>query len=777
MARRWCTLEGGFLSYYEKERSPSAIGRLDVTEVVSLAVSNSETMTGAGAVFTIELYLRTERALTVGAETQDTQHDWILALTKCIVPSKVEGLVRKDSELIGRLQYKEGHDLYHWRMGWFMLEGSTLHFSSGEEEADEEVLRLKQLQELTVSTHTEGEDRIQVLLLVESGRTLYIHGFNRMDFALWHSTITMAAGTDGRALGDQQLTKNGVPIIVDSCIAFVTQYGLCQKGVYQTPGDPARVSLLLEEFTRDARNVKLRKKEHKLEDVTDTLKSFLSHTEDALLTKELYPYWVSALDEKEEKQRVKKYSTFIESLPKVYRSTLNALLQHLYRIQQSSHLNEMPSEKLAAVFSCCLFQTQGQTSQEINVIRDLISNYVTLFSVNEEQVQQMETENSFIIRWNEKKDTAFCPAGDLIFEVYLERREPEQCCLIKLSPSMRSSELAEAALSMRNCTFKAEDMWTTFEVIENGELERPLHHKENILEQVLEWSALDCPSSAFLVLKKFAGAKRMAGGKDSRQFLKSDYLKFSDGSTKLLSGHKFQDKYVVLHSEKLLLYRDIKNTKPEKEIQLKMAKCYLGLKKKLKPPTNWGFTVYTDKHQWHFCCDRRETQISWVADIIALKHGSDLQLKTSASKETADLKVSKGSSAITERSMIPPYKHSFSSEMTDRRVSLGDTDWRTAKNPGVHLKTQSIPKYLKPGNPSETREVSQRRTSMDICLPQPLPPPSIPRHMKPMTLPVLPQASNKMPSKKPTGVGGSMPPNLLNELNLVLTKTGRKSPE
>lgn len=48
MARRWCTLEGGFLSYYESERSPSAIGRVDVTEVVSLAVSKTETMTGAG---------------------------------------------------------------------------------------------------------------------------------------------------------------------------------------------------------------------------------------------------------------------------------------------------------------------------------------------------------------------------------------------------------------------------------------------------------------------------------------------------------------------------------------------------------------------------------------------------------------------------------------------------------------------------------------------------------------------------------------------------------
>lgn len=43
--------------------------------------------------------------------------------------------------------------------------------------------------------------------------------------------------------------------------------------------------------------------------------------------------------------------------------------------------------------------------------------------------------------------------------------------------------------------------------------ERPLHHCEKILEQVLEWSTLDCPSSAFLVIKKYAGAKTVADGK------------------------------------------------------------------------------------------------------------------------------------------------------------------------------------------------------------------------------------------------------------------------
>ncbi|CAN9509584.1 unnamed protein product [Ophioblennius macclurei] len=771
MIHRWCTLEGGFLSYYESERSASAIGRVDVTEVVSLAVSTSETMTGAGAVFTVELYLQTERVLIVGAKTQETQHDWIQALTKCFVPAKVEGLVRKDSELIGRLHYKEGHDLYHWRLGWFMLEGSALHFSSGEEAGEEEVLQLKQLQELTVSTHTEGEDKIQVLLMVECGRTVYIHGFSKMDFTLWHSAITLAAGTDGKALSDQQLTKNGVPIIVDSCIAFVTQYGLCQEGVYQRPGDADRVALLLEEFTSDARNVKLREKEHQLEDVADTLKSFLSQAEDALLTKELYPYWVSALDEKDENKRVKKYSTFIENLPKINRSTLEALLQHLYRIQKCSHLNLMPSEKLASVFSSRLFQTQGQTPQEISVVHDLIKNYVTIFSVNEDQVQQMERENSFIARWNEKKDTSFSPAGDLIFEVYLEKREPENCCLIKVSPSMRPNELAETALSMKNIKFNADDCWTTFEVIENGELERPLHHSEKILEQVLEWSTLDFPSSAFLIIKKFAQAKETGDGQDERKSVKGDHLKFSDGCSKLLSGHKFQDKYVALRAEKLLLYRDIKSAKAEKAIQLKCVKCYLGLKKKLKPPTNWGFTIYTDKQQWHFCCDKRETQVAWVTDIIRTKYGSDLYLKTAnAEEEIKDHKSSKRG-ATAEKSTackIPP----ISKLLTDRRISHGDLDRRAIADAGAHLKINSAANCLRPSDLLKAPELPFRRASVDLCLPQRLPSPSAPRRPLPH-----PQGGYKANvGKRPSpGQGGMMPPNLMNELNSVLSKSGRSA--
>lgn len=56
-------------------------------------------------------------------------------------------------------------------------------------------------------------------------RTLHLQGVGRADFSLWYSDIQRAAGGKGNALRDQQMSRNDIPIIVDSCIAFITQYG------------------------------------------------------------------------------------------------------------------------------------------------------------------------------------------------------------------------------------------------------------------------------------------------------------------------------------------------------------------------------------------------------------------------------------------------------------------------------------------------------------------------------------------------------------------------
>ncbi|XP_023554884.1 arf-GAP with Rho-GAP domain, ANK repeat and PH domain-containing protein 2 isoform X2 [Octodon degus] len=594
--KKWCVLEGGFLSYYENDKSTTPNGTINISEVICLAIHKDDFYLNTGPVFIFEIYLPSERVFLFGAETSQAQRKWTETIAKHFVPFVAENLTEADYDLIGQLFYKDCHALDQWRKGWFALDKSSLRFCLHMQEAQEDRMHLRRLQELTTSTIVQNGEKLDVLFLVEKGRTLYIHGHTKLDFTVWHTAIEKAAGTDGNALQDQQLSKNDVPIIVNSCIAFVTQYGLGCKYIYQKNGDPLHIKELLENFKKDARSFKLRAGKHQLEDVTAVLKSFLSDIDDALLTKELYPYWVSALDTQDEKERIKKYGAFIRSLPGVNRATLAALIEHLYRVQKCSEINHMNAHNLALVFSSCLFQTKGQTSEEVNVVEDLINNYVEIFEVSQ--------------------------AGDLLIEVYVERKEPDCSIIIRISPVMEAEELTNDILAIKNIVPTKDDIWATFEVIENEELERPLHYTENVLEQVLRWSALAEPGSAYLVVKRFLAIDTIKHYREKG--VKEGILKIKEEPSKILSGNKFQDRYFVLRDGCLFLYKDPKSSKYDKMFPLSSMKFYLGVKKKMKPPTSWGLTAYAEKHHWHLCCDSSQMQMEWMASIFIAQHENDI---------------------------------------------------------------------------------------------------------------------------------------------------------
>ncbi|XP_049565563.1 arf-GAP with Rho-GAP domain, ANK repeat and PH domain-containing protein 2 isoform X2 [Orcinus orca] len=598
--KKWCVLEGGFLSYYENDKSTTPNGTININEVICLAVHKEDFCLNTGPIFTFEIYLPSERAFLFGAETSQAQRKWTEAIAKHFVPFVAENLTEADYDLIGQLYYKDCHALDQWRKGWFAMDKSSLRFCLQMQEGQEDRMHLRRLQELTISTVLQNGEKLDVLLLVEKGRTLYIHGHTKLDFTVWHTAIAKAAGTDGNALQDQQLSKNDVPIIVNSCIAFVTQCGLGCKYIYQKNGDPLHVSELLESFKKDARSFKLMAGKHQLEDVTGVLKSFLSDIDDALLTKELYPYWISALDTQDDKERIKKYGAFIRTLPGVNRATLAAIIEHLYRVQKCSEINHMNAHNLALVFSSCLFQTKGQTSEEVNVIEDLINNYVEIFEVSQ--------------------------AGDLLIEVYVERKEPDCSIIIRISPVMEAEELTNDILAIKNIIPTKDDIWATFEVIENEELERPLHYTENVLEQVLRWSSLAEPGSAYLVVKRFLTIDTVKHYNERKalESIKEGVLKIKEEPSKILSGNKFQDRYFVLRDGYLFLYKDMKSSKPDKMFSLSSMKFYLGVKKKMKPPTSWGLTAYSEKHLWHLCCDSSQTQMEWMANIFIAQHESDI---------------------------------------------------------------------------------------------------------------------------------------------------------
>ncbi|XP_053314330.1 arf-GAP with Rho-GAP domain, ANK repeat and PH domain-containing protein 2 [Spea bombifrons] len=630
MKKWWCTIEDSFLYYHENENTPEPEGGIDLSEVICLVIHSSDPCLHSGAFFTFEIYLLSERVFLFGSENVESQIEWTKAIAENVVPAVPKRLLALNFSILGFLHYKHSYSLNKWKEGWFALDMACLHYCHDQGNDQEDCMQLKKLQELTTSESIVKGEKRNTILLVESGRILYIHGHTAADFMIWHSAIEKAAGTDGNALQDQQLSKNNIPIIVNSCIAFVTQYGLGSKSLYLKNGNPLHVKELLGDFKKDARSIKLKVGKHQLEDVTDVLKCFLYEIDDALLTKELYPYWISALDIQDVQERVIKYQTIIDTLSELNKATLAALIEHLYRIQKCSDVNHLDPQILASAFSSCLFQTNGQNDAEVAVVRDLITHYVKIFHVSEEQLQQMDTENRFITKW---KDCKITQSGDLLIEVYLERKDPDSCIIIRVSPTVSAAELANCVVGIRNLTLTNEMLWSTFEVIENGDLERLMHYKEKVLETVLQWSLLPDPGAAYLLIKPFSNRELISTGKKSLYQMHTGYVKYKEEPSKLLAGNKFQDRYFVLRERKLLLYKDIKSIKPEKMLAVVSCKLYIGVKRKLKPPTSFGLTIYFENHQWHLCCDSKETQMEWLYSLLNAQHPGDVFPRTKKSEQ------------------------------------------------------------------------------------------------------------------------------------------------
>ncbi|XP_061441954.1 arf-GAP with Rho-GAP domain, ANK repeat and PH domain-containing protein 3 isoform X2 [Rhineura floridana] len=619
--RVWCSLEKFFL-FYETDRCSEPLGKIEMADVISLGVNRTDVLASPVSSerprFTLELYLSNERVQQLLTDGPDSLQSWASAIGKWFTPLSCHCLLGYEFQRVGRLCYKSMLNPNQWLQGFFILQKSHLFICPGEEGAAEDSINLRQLQELRVVPLAEGPEKKEMLILVEMGRTFCLRGASRLDFSTWCMAIQASAGGQGNALRDQQLSRSGIPIIVNSCIAFITQYGLQHEGIYRKNGAKSRIKVLMEEFRRDARNVKLRINDNFIEDVTDVLKRFFRELEDPVFTTYLHPQWKKAAEIIQKSQRLERYKELINRLPHLNSRTLAALIGHLYRVQKCAGLNQMSTKNLALLFAPSLFQTDGKGEHEVKVMDDLIDNYVHIFNIDEDQVLQMDLENSLITTW---RDVQLSQAGDIILEVYLEQKNPDCCVTLKVSPVMRAEELTNQVLEMRNVATSL-DIWLTFEVLENGELERPLHPKEKVLEQALQWCKLPKPSSAYLLVKKVPireGSCLFTGAK--RESPKCGLLKCREELPKLL-GSKFQERYFVIRDRKLLLLKEKRSAKPEREWLLGMAKVYMGIRKKLKPPSQWGFTLVLEKQQLYLACMGTSDLWDWTTSILKAQHDS-----------------------------------------------------------------------------------------------------------------------------------------------------------
>ncbi|XP_042348839.1 arf-GAP with Rho-GAP domain, ANK repeat and PH domain-containing protein 3-like [Plectropomus leopardus] len=147
--------------------------------------------------------------------------------------------------------------------------------------------------------------------------------------------------------------------------------------------------------------------------------------------------------------------------------------------------------------------------------------------------------------------------------------------------------------------------------------QRPLHPKEKVLEQALQWCKMADPSSAYLVVKRVPkgdGINILTSYKS--EIMKIGLLRCREEPPKLLQGNKFQERTFQIINHKLLLLKDKKSIKPEKEWSLKSMKIYIGIRRKLKAPSRWGFTVMSDKHQLYLCCSSEAELWDWITSFL-----------------------------------------------------------------------------------------------------------------------------------------------------------------
>ncbi|XP_069573482.1 arf-GAP with Rho-GAP domain, ANK repeat and PH domain-containing protein 1 isoform X1 [Brachyistius frenatus] len=622
-SRRWCTLNDGAFSYYESDKNSNPNGALKSSEIVCLAVDAPEKH---GYDCTFELYSESERLYLFGTDDADSHKEWVKSIAKSFIPASAEPLLRLGFERIGRLKCKDGLNLQTSKVGWFALVGSTLHAYLEDSQGEE--IHLRKLNELSIQQDNE------VLVLVERGRTLYIEGERKLDFSGWCGAIQAAAGSGGDTLSQQQLTETDIPVMVHSCIGYITQCGLTSEGIYRKSGVNSRVAALCEKYRLDARSVRLREGEHQVDDVSSTLKRFFRELGEGLFTSEDSSTWLSIAGTQDNSVKISEYQLLLNRLPRVNKATLQALINHLYCVQRFSELNQMNLHNLAIVFGPTLFQTDGKDFTAGRAIEDLIQHYTLIFEVDEQQLKKQLEEITVIIQVREKLNTKFPstePGGHFICTVYLEEKKDTAEQHVKIPGSMTAAELTYEVLDRRNIPVKDKEYWSCWEVSDKEEMERPLHYQERVLPILHSFG-----TDSHLVIKKHLAMDVMIVYLGSKvDASKHGMIKFREERSILglgLSSGSFHDRYFILNFTSLRMYKEVRSNRPERDWPVKNLKVYLGMKKKLRPPTCWGLTVVyeskkqekPERQQWYLCCDTQAEMREWYATFLSIQYDGDV---------------------------------------------------------------------------------------------------------------------------------------------------------
>ncbi|XP_017869589.1 PREDICTED: uncharacterized protein LOC108618193 isoform X1 [Drosophila arizonae] len=508
---------------------------------------------------------------------------------------------------------------HYYRAGWCYLKNSITSEWSGtwlvlrksqrrlifvsESNGNVEKMDLRKARCIVLKENDESIDNLHVesgpILMIDCPPyAVYMIMSSARETKIWRHIIREVAHNNGFSLGDQQLTRYDVPVIVDKCINFVYIHGSMSEGIYRKSGSENSMHKLMSAFRADAFNVEITRNEYNEHDVANVLKRFMRDLPERLLGK-LTDSFVFVTELAVASEKIPIYKELLSRLSTIEHETLRRIVGHLVFISSQQSKNKMSVQNLTMIWGPTLLAKKSDeliySQKEADVLSDLILLYKNLFPCGAEEMKKEQAMLMCLQKYYAAAETlkdAVKQSGDIKIWISLNPNpdnttEEKTQVNATISPTKTAYELCrEYSAKMGLPTHQL----TLYEVILNDSLERPLHHDTKVFDVILNWSYWpeEDRKHNYLVVRPIEMLREVQRAiKNLATVTPGKELRFADYRTKT-----FKPLQCELRDGKIVVSKKDKNDKTSivREIFLHSSTAYLGCERKRDFPWSWAIT-------------------------------------------------------------------------------------------------------------------------------------------------------------------------------------------
>ncbi|XP_032581262.1 uncharacterized protein LOC6618019 isoform X2 [Drosophila sechellia] len=508
---------------------------------------------------------------------------------------------------------------HYYRAGWCYLKNSITSEWSGtwlvlrksqrrlifvsEANGNVEKMDLRKARCIVLKESDESIDNLHVesgpMLMIDCPPyAVYMIMSSARETKIWRHIIREVAHNNGFSLGDQQLTRYDVPVIVDKCINFVYIHGSMSEGIYRKSGSENSMHKLMSAFRADAFNVEITRNEYNEHDVANVLKRFMRDLPERLLGK-LTDSFVFVTELAVATEKIPIYRELLARLSAIERETLRRIVGHLVFISSQQAKNKMSVQNLTMIWGPTLLAKKSDeliySQKEADVLSDLVVLYKNLFPCSADEIKREQAMLACLQKYYAAAETlkdAVKQSGDIKIWISLNpnpenKTEEKTQVNATISPTKTAYELCrEYSAKMQLPTHQL----TLYEVILNDSLERPLHHDTKVFDVILNWSYWpeeDRKHNYLVVRPVEMLCEIQRAVKNLATVTPGKELRFADSRTKT-----FKTLQCELRDGKIVVSKKDKNDKTTivREIFLQSSTAYLGCERKRDFPWSWAIT-------------------------------------------------------------------------------------------------------------------------------------------------------------------------------------------